>query len=244
MSRDALVTGASRGVGAATFVHLAKAGDRVRGVYKSHHEAARGVLERAAHVGQAGEMVAADLGRDEGRAKVRAAVSAPLGAVVFNAGIAMRAEFSAEEVNGVDPLLAQLRLDLEAPLQLCRGLLRDGRLVKGTNLVFVSSNLARHGLANKVAYAAAKSGLEGAVRGLAHELGPKGIRVNAVAPGLLRTDMTSDFGDAAMRAYEAEVPLRRAGSAEDVAQVIAFLLGEGAAYISGQILDVDGGWGA
>ena len=135
-------------------------------------------------------------------------------------------------------------LALAAPLKLLRALLRAEALRPNASLVFVSSNLARHGLENKVAYAAAKVGIEGAVRALAVELGPTGMRVNAVAPGLLRTDMTAAAGEAGYQGYASEVPLGRVGEADDIAPAIAFLLGHGAAYISGQILDIDGAWGS
>jgi len=164
-------------------------------------------------------------------------------AVVLNAGVAMRRGF--EEGGATDdPLLQQLRADLEAPLLLLRGLLQRGLLAAGSSVVFTSSNLARHGLPGKVAYAAAKGGIEAAVRGLAHELGPRDVRVNAVAPGLLRTDMTADVGDAGFEAYAQTVPLRRAGEPGEVADVIRFLLGRDARYVTGQTIDVDGGWGA
>ena len=144
--------------------------------------------------------------------------------------------------SSVSRSIAQLEEDLGAPLRLCRALLREGRLAAGSSLVFVGSNAARRGLAGMVAYSAAKAGLEGATRALARELGPQGIRVNAVAPGVIRTDMTRDFGDAGYAAYAAEVPLGRVGEAEDVAPAVEFLLGDGARYITGQVLDIDGGW--
>lgn len=234
-AESVLVTGITRGVGRAIGLHLAGIGKQVVGVYRASHAEAR----RLAGI----RVLCADLSQPEGVAAVVAEIGEPLAGVVLNAGIAVEAAFEAEEVEGVDPIAELLRVDLEMPLRLLRGLLRGGWVRAGASVVFVSSNLARRGLAGKVAYSAAKAGLEGAVRGLARELGPRGIRVNAVAPGLLRTDMTRGAGEDAFVAYAREVPLRRVGGPEDIAPVVGFLLGEAAGYVTGQIVDVDGGWG-
>lgn len=243
--RQILVTGASRGIGAALTGALAARGDRVRGLYRSAHAAARAVEASAGEDRVRLESV--DLADPSAVATWVASLGEPattFDGVVFNAGLAIRAAFDESEVAGLDPIAAQLRVDLQAPLSLCRALLRADRLADRASLVFVSSNLARHGLTGKVAYGAAKAGIEGAVRGLAKELGPRGLRVNAVAPGLLRTDMTADAGELGYAAYAAEVPLGRIGEPHDVCGPIMFLLGEEAAYVSGQVIDVDGGWGA
>ncbi len=237
----ALVTGASRGVGAAITRRLAAGGHEVLAVYRRAHDLAAQVRE--AHP-EAVALLAADLGDPAGVRSVVDALGAPLEIVVLNAGVATRAPFETLELDGVDPLSQQIELDLLAPLRLLRALLHAQRVAEGARIVFLGSNLARHGLAGKVAYAAAKAGIEGAVRGLAKELGPRGIRVNAVAPGLLRTDMTADTGEAGFAAYAREVPLGRVGTPDDVARVVEFFVGENADYVSGQVLDVDGAWGA
>jgi 3-oxoacyl-[acyl-carrier protein] reductase len=228
-----LVTGTSRGLG------LAIARERV--------EQGKSVIavQRSASVDEPGiTRVLADLGTNVGIARVVESC-ASLSGVVFNAGIMIASEFeSVAEQGDEDPIEALLRLDLAAPLKLLRALLRADVLLPGASVVFVGSNLARRGLAGKVAYAAAKAGIEGAVRSLAKELGPapRHMRVNAVAPGLLRTDMTAAIGDEGLAAYAREVPLGRVGEPSDVASVIAFLLGDAARYVSGQVIDVDGGW--
>ena len=228
-----LVTGATRGIGRAIAGRLVAGGRRVIGVYRRDEAAARAAQD-ALGAGFCGVRV-------DGLAAALAGAGT-LAGVVFNAGVVLRGAFTELEVAGVDPVTAQLEEDLGAPLRLCRALLREGRLAAGSSLVFVGSNAARRGLAGMVAYSAAKAGLEGATRALARELGPQGIRVNAVAPGVIRTDMTRDFGDAGYAAYAAEVPLGRVGEAEDVAPAVEFLLGDGARYITGQVLDIDGGW--
>jgi 3-oxoacyl-[acyl-carrier protein] reductase len=147
-------------------------------------------------------------------------------------------------VEGVgDPLSGQLALNLESPLRLVRALLRARCLASEASLLFISSNLARHAVPNTVAYSAAKAGLEGAVRALARELGPGGVRVNAIAPGLIATDMIADRDPGDLDAYVKEVPLGRLGEPSDVADVARYFLSPRSAFVSGQILDVDGGWG-
>lgn len=229
----ALVTGATRGIGRAIAGRLVASGWQVIGVYRRDEEAAqaaRAALGAGFRALRADELAAA------------LATMPVLAGVVFNAGMVVRGDFTAVEVDGVDPLTVQLEEDLGAPLRLCRELLRAGRVAAGSSLVFVGSNAARRGLAGMVAYTAAKAGLEGATRALARELGPRGVRVNTVAPGVIRTDMTRDFGAEGYREYAAEVPLGRVGEAEDVAPAVEFLLGDGARYITGQVLDIDGGW--
>jgi 3-oxoacyl-[acyl-carrier protein] reductase len=132
---------------------------------------------------------------------------------------------------------------LQAPLVLLRALLLEERLAPGASVVVITSNLAHRGAYDRVAYSASKAGLEGAVRSLARELGPRGIRVNAVAPGLLDTDMTHEVGPDGFESYAQEVPLGRVGLASDISPLVAFLLGPGSDYITGQVIDVDGGWG-
>jgi 3-oxoacyl-[acyl-carrier protein] reductase len=244
--RTVLVTGATRGLGRAIAGQVIAGGGAVLGVYRRDVVAAAAA---EAALGPALRLVMADLSVQGGWSRVVAALDAALGpggalaGVVFNAGMVLRGAFAEAAIDGVDPISAQLEEDLAAPLRLCRALLREGRLAGGSSLVFVGSNAARRGLAGMVAYSAAKAGLEGATRALARELGPLQIRVNAVAPGVMRTDMTRGFGELGYQEYAATVPLGRVGEAADVAPAVEFLLGDGARYITGQVLDIDGGWG-
>jgi NAD(P)-dependent dehydrogenase (short-subunit alcohol dehydrogenase family) len=238
--RRALVTGASRGVGRAVARRLVEDGWRVTGVHRSSGSADA----LAGELGERFTAVRADLVADDEIARVVAAARqrGALAAVVLAAGTTMRAPF-VEGRADADPIFGQLRDDLVAPLRLVRALLRADAVAHGGSIVFVGSNLGHRGVAGKVAYAAAKGGIEAATRSLARELGPAGVRVNTVAPGLLRTDMTAELDDDAWRRYAALVPLGRAGEADDVAGPIAFLVGDDARYVTGQVLDVDGGWG-
>lgn len=224
-----LVTGATGGVGRAIVRVLVSEGHEVVGVYRREVAAAQDI-----------EMMRHDLDDDASvRALSMRVAQRPLYGVVCAAGITAHAAIDGDD----DVLDRQLGTNLRGPLVLVRELLRANAIADGASIVLVGSNLARHGRAERVAYAAAKAGLEGATRSLARELAPRGVRVNTVAPGLLRTEMTAKLTEDDVERYAGSVPLGRIGGGEDVAPLVGFLLGDGAAYITGQIIDVDGGWG-
>jgi 3-oxoacyl-[acyl-carrier protein] reductase len=226
-----LVTGGSRGLGAGVAERLERDGATVLRV-------ARTPLARAG--GHGG--LTADLATAAGRAAVVAACRehTPLAGAVLAAGSARRVQLKDEADEAA--LRSLVELNLVAPLDLVRRLLREDLLAPTSALVLLSSNLASRGLEANVMYAATKSGLEGAARSLARELGPRGIRVNVVAPGLVATDMTTHMSSEAWAAHWAQTPLRRATTAADIAGAVAFLLHEDSRAITGQVLTVDGGW--
>lgn len=239
--KHVLITGVTRGVGEAIARTMSVEEWQITGVYRRRHDRAK---ELEKELGRGISTVACDLADGASVDELSRQWEGEFDGVVLNAGVTHRASFVEDSVDDVDPLVAQLELDLLAPLRLLRTLLRGRQVADGASVVFIGSNLARRGLAGKVVYAAAKAGLEGACRGLARELGPAGIRVNCVSPGLLATDMTADLGSAGYESYAKEVPLGRVGEARDVAGVVRFLLGDDAQYVSGQVIYVDGGWSA
>jgi 3-oxoacyl-[acyl-carrier protein] reductase len=136
-----------------------------------------------------------------------------------------------------------LTVNLSAALGCARALMPAMLAKRAGSIVFLSSAAARHPLPGQAAYAASKAGLEGLARALAKELAPRGIRVNALAPGMIESRMTASMPGALAAQTRARVPLARWGAPEEVAACALFLLGARASYITGQTLDLDGGWG-
>src|SRR5216683_581382 len=239
--KTALVTGASRGIGRASALALAKAGARVIVHYSSGEKEAEAVVAEIGKAGGRAEKVAGDLRAPNGPhalAKlVRGIVGSRLDILVANAGIAKAASIEDTTVEDFDALFA---VNVRAPYFLVQQLLPA--MCKGSSIVFVSSLAARASVGTLSAYAATKGAVVTLVTHFASALGERGIRVNAVAPGVVERDMSSfaktDVGRDLTLGMQA---LKRVAQPDDIGGVVAFLASDEARWITGDTVRVDGG---
>jgi 3-oxoacyl-[acyl-carrier protein] reductase len=239
----ALVTGASRGIGAAVARALASDGCDVAVGYASDASGAADTVAAVEALGRRAIALQADVADEaQAQAMVEAAEEGlgPLDAVVLNAGITR--DGLAVRMSGED-WSAVIDTNLSGAFYTARPALRGMLRRRSGSIVAVSSVVGLIGNAGQVNYAAAKAGMLGMVRALAREAGSRGVRVNAVAPGYITTDMTEELSDAQREGLLAQTPLGRLGSPDDVAAAVAFLCSPAAAFITGATLSVDGGLG-
>jgi 3-oxoacyl-[acyl-carrier protein] reductase len=247
-NKTALVTGASRGIGRATALALAGAGAHVLVHYGRSAQDAESLVAGIHSNGGRAQAIKADLGTLDGATllakEVRSIVGERLDVFVSNAGITKSATFKDHTVEDFDNLFAT---NVRSPFFLVQQLLPV--LGDGSNIIVISSAVARTvvgkpGLDNPsiLAYAATKGATETLVKHWAAILGPRGIRVNAVAPGVIDTDMSSFTKSEAGRELTLGMQaLKRIGKPEDVADVVAFLASDAARWITGASIPVDGG---
>ena len=239
-SRVALVTGASRGIGRAVAIALARRGADValaaRRPAQAEEVAAeiRSLGRRAAVL----ELDVADLSRVEESAERIEGELGKVSILVNNAGITrdqLLVRMKPEDWSDV------MRTNLDGTFHCTRVFARDMMRARWGRIINVTSVVGEIGNAGQANYAAAKAGIIGFTRSVARELAGRGVTVNAVAPGYIETAMTGGLPESVKTALLASIPLGRLGAPEDVAQLIAFLAGDEAGYITGQVIRVDGG---
>ena len=239
--KTALVTGGSRGIGRAAAIALAEAGAQVLVHYGTAAEEARRVVEQIREKGGKAEAVGADLAKAEGPAqlakRVRDIIGDRLDILVANAGISRAKTIEETSIEDFDALFA---VNVRAPYFLVQQLLPI--LSEGSSVIFTSSLAAHAAVGNLSAYAATKGAIDTLVKHYAFILGPKGIRVNAVAPGVVETDMSSFAKTNAGKEFTLGMQaLKRVAQPDDIASAIAFLASDAGRWVSGDTLRVDGG---
>ncbi len=238
-NRTALVTGASRGIGAATARALDRAGARVALVARHREDLA----EVAAGLGRNPVVIPADLGEPDAAADAAASALGALGSVdilVNNAAAAARLATTDTGAAIIDEMLA---VNVRAPLLLIAALIPAMTERRRGSIINLSSVSGLIGTPRRAAYAASKGAIDAATRSLAMELGPMGIRVNSVAPGVVDTALwaSNKRVGGVIEAVQNLTPLRRWAEPADIADVITFLSSDAARFITGETISVDGG---
>src|SRR5918994_525857 len=240
--KTALVTGGSRGLGRAIALGLAGQGADVAVNYRGNADAAEEVAQQVAGMGRRSLTIQGDTstGRDACEAIVKAALEG-LGSIdilVNNAGITrdnLLMRMDADEWDAV------IGTNLSGPFWMTRATARPMLKARRGRIINMSSAAGRMGNAGQANYAAAKAGLIGLTKTTARELASRGITCNAIAPGLIETDLTADLPEAATEALKGLTPLGYIGSVDDVAAAAVFFASDEARYVTGQVLGVDGG---
>lgn len=237
----ALVTGGSRGIGKAVVLELGRLGAAVMINYRGNRAAAEETLGQLLTGGGSGELYPFDVAQEgavEEAVKKIVDRHKKIDILVNNAGITadnLLVRLKAEDWDQV--LGVNLRGTVHCTKAVCRGMLREryGRIVNMTSVVGQTGN------AGQSAYAASKAGIIGFTKAMARELASRGITVNAVAPGYIETEMTAKLPEKHKQEFLHAIPAGRFGSVEEVAQAVAFLVGPGGSYMTGQVIGVNGG---
>jgi 3-oxoacyl-[acyl-carrier protein] reductase len=239
--RVAIVTGGGRGIGRAITARLAKEGAHVAVFYRSNGAAAEETAQKAREAGAKCELFKGDVASPEDVQALFKGVSDTFGRVdilVNNAGITRDNLMMRMKEDEFDEVL---RTNLKGTYLCTRAALRPMVRARWGRIVNVGSVVGLVGNAGQANYAASKAGIIGFTKSVAREVAQRGITVNAVAPGYVETELTGGLPEGVKEQILAQVPTARFGEPEEVAEVVAFLSGEGAGYITGQTLAVDGG---
>ena len=237
MNRKIVISGGSRGIGAACVKYFAEAGDRVAFIYRSADKAAEELSSETGALPIKADVSAAE----EARSAFGEAIGA-LGGIDVLVNCAGIAGFSLFTDITDEDWRKMIDTNLTSAFTLSREAAKIMVSQKSGKIINVGSVWGRMGSSCEVHYSASKAGLRGLTQALAKELGPSGITVNCVEPGVIDTDMNLMLDDSAMKELADSTPLCRIGKAEEVAAVIGFLASDGASFITGACIPVDGGF--
>ena len=239
--KTALVTGGSRGIGRAICLELAKRGASIAFVYAGNEQKAEETLCSLRELGitaKAYRCNVADYAAIEQLVKTVTEDFGGIDLLINNAGATKDKLCMRMTEADFDDIIA---VDLKGAFNLIRHTAAGFLKKRSGRIINITSDAGLMGNPGQANYAAAKAGLVGLTKTIAKELGGRGITCNAVAPGYIRTDMTAVLGDQLLQSAEQMIPLKRLGEPEDIAKTVAFLCTEDAAYITGQVIQVDGG---
>ena len=239
--KTALVTGATRGIGRAVALKLASEGADIAFTYRSQHEAAESLVAELEALGVRAKAYASDAASFEDAHKVADDVKETFGRIdilVNNAGVTKDGLMMRMDEAQWDMVIDNNLKSAFNYIHACTPVMarqRCGSIINMSSVVGLSGN------AGQCNYSASKAGLIGLTKSIAKEMGSRGIRANCIAPGFIATDMTGALSEEVRKEWEKQIPLRRGGTPEDVANVAVFLASELSAYVTGQVISCCGG---
>lgn len=241
--KNVLVTGGTRGIGRSIVEAFAVAGYNVAFTFRSSVKEADALIEELKATGVETLAIQSDASSTEAAAEAVSAVTNAWGSIdvlVNNAGVTRDNLMIRMTEDDWDTVIAN---NLKSVFNFCKAAYRPMMKQRSGRIINISSVVGVMGNAGQTNYAASKAGIIGFSKSLAKELGSRGVTVNVVAPGFVQTDMTADLRDAAAEAMVAAIPLRRIAEPAEISAAVLFLASDGASYITGNTLLVDGGLG-